>query len=132
MGWQDRDWAKWTEDERRGFFGGGAASGLSAVPGAFLGIVASLVAIVMLGQPFHHSRPTLRPIYGTAEIDGPMGQRTTCTKMEIDAGKWTCDVFSILLAGQRALPAAPLPPGSLCRIAVVNQASRRWTCATTS
>lgn len=58
MGWRDREYAKWTDDERRRFYGSGAAraqgSSLSSrvgiVPGALLAVLVSLLAALALGQ----------------------------------------------------------------------------------
>ena len=131
MGWQDRDWAKWTDEERARFVGGGT-SGVGIVPGALLAIVVSLVATVVLTHPFRPTRPTPPPLYGSGVVDQLMGHRTMCTKMELVSGTWTCDVWSMLLPGQQALPAAPLSGGGLCAAAAVDQPSRRWICVTPS
>lgn len=134
VGWQDRDWAKWTDEERRRFVGGGGGGSRSVgmAPGAFLGVVVGLVAIVMLNHPFTAHRTSPPPVYGTGVVQMLWGQRTTCTEMDVQATTWTCKTWSILLHGQQVRRAAPLPAGSLCHTAVVDQASKRWICATTS
>lgn len=131
MGWQDRDWANWTDDERARFVGGGS-TGVGILPGAFLGIVVSLVATVILTHPFRSTHPAPPPLYGSGVVDELMGHRTTCTKVQLVSGRWTCDIWAMLLPGQQALAAAPLPDGSLCATAVVDQPSRRWICETPS
>jgi hypothetical protein len=128
VGWQDREWAKWTEDERRRYVGGGTA----IVPGAFLAVVVSLVAAVVLAPPFRTRHVVRPPVYGTGVVVRLMNQNTTCTEQRLDSGRWQCARWAILLPGQRALPAAPPAPGSLCAVVVVDQASRRWICGTPS
>lgn len=62
MGWRDRDYARWTDDERRRFYGAagrGQGSSLSSrvgvVPSAFVGVVVSLLVALALGQlPLSH------------------------------------------------------------------------------
>jgi hypothetical protein len=131
VGWEDRDWAKWTDDERSRFFGGGG-SGVGMMPGALLGIVVSLVGAVVFMHPFRARHVLLPPVYGTGVVVHLMNQDTTCTMQSREGGKWQCMRWAILLRGQRALPALPLPTGSLCSAAVVDQPSHRWICATPS
>ena len=131
MGWQDRDWAKWTDEERVRYVGGGG-SGAGVIPGALLAIIVSLVATVVLTHPFRSAHPTPPPVYGSGVVEQLMGNRTTCTKMELVSGRWTCEVWSFLLPGQQALPAAPPSDGNLCTIVVVDQPSRRWVCVAPS
>ena len=71
MGWRERDWAKWTDDERRRFYGSSRGSGyptagssystrpgqgrlfgsrVGVAPGAFLAVIVSLLAALALGQ----------------------------------------------------------------------------------
>jgi hypothetical protein len=55
MGWQDRDYAKWTDHERRRYYGFGSVSPRRGLlrPGAGLAVLASLA--IALGQlPLHH------------------------------------------------------------------------------
>ena len=131
MGWQDRDWAKWTDEERARVVGGGGG-GVGIVPGALLGIVVSLVGTVVLTHPFRSAQRTPPPVYGSGVVEHLMGNRTTCTKMELVSGTWTCEVWSFLLPDQQALRAAPLSDGNLCTTVVVDQPSRRWVCLTPS
>ena len=129
MGWQDRDWARWTEDERRRFVGGGAAT---VVPGAFVAVVVSLVAAVMLGRPAHAPRPAPPPVYGTGVVVQQGGMRTTCTKEVRGSAGWICDSWAVLEPNQNAWPATPLPSGTICSTVVANQATRGWVCANTA
>jgi len=128
MGWQERDWAKWTEKERSHLVG----STTGARPGAFLAGVVSLVAIVVFGQSaLHHPRNPV-PIYGDGRIVQVWGHPSTSTKLEDLPSGATCDVWRFLAPHQPALPASPLQAGTRCAIIVADQASHRWICATPS
>lgn len=60
MGWRDRDYAKWTDAERRRFYGwgdspsrvsgGSLGSRVGVVPSAFLAVLVSLLVALALGQ----------------------------------------------------------------------------------
>lgn len=70
MGWRDRDWAKWTDEERRRFYGSSSRSALPAarsystgagqgslfgpriglLPGTFLAVIVSVAVALALGQ----------------------------------------------------------------------------------
>lgn len=69
MGWRDRDWARWTDEERRRFYGSGGSgfpsarsystgpgqgrlfgTRVGAAPGAFLAVIVSLLVALGLGQ----------------------------------------------------------------------------------
>jgi hypothetical protein len=135
VGWQDRDWAKWTDEERARFVGGGTGgpskSG-SIAPGAFLAVIVSLVATVAF---LHHpitlrdraNRPSV--VYGSGFMQLQDGERVTCTAMSRDgAGATRCMTWTILQNGQRPAPAMPLQPGTTCTAIVVDQRAGRWTC----
>jgi hypothetical protein len=71
--------------------------------------------------------PSLRPtvVYGTghtkiAGTSSPM----TCTAI---TGQ-TCVAWTLVAVGQRAVKAAPLPPGTRCPSAQADQSSGRWVC----
>ncbi len=128
MGWQDRDWAKWTDDERRRFVGGG----VSIVPGAVLGVVISLVVTVMLAQPFARHRAAPAPVWGDGVVAYQWGHDTTCTELRRLGNSWTCEVWTFLLPGQGARPAAALLSGQACATVVADQSLRRWVCAASS
>lgn len=59
MGWRDRDYAKWTDDERSRFYGTGSTPStrgsslgtrVRPVPGALMAVLVSLVVALGLGQ----------------------------------------------------------------------------------
>ena len=128
MGWQDRDWAKWTDRERSQFLG--SSSGVP--PGAFLAGVVTLVAVVLFGQSALHRGRKPVPIYGDGRIVQVWGRPSTCTKLETLPSGTTCEVWRFLAPHEPALPAAPLPPGTRCAVVIADQASHRWTCANPS
>jgi hypothetical protein len=73
MGWRDRDYAKWTDAERRRFYGFGSISPRRGVlrPGAGLAVIASLA--IALGQlPLHHPLVPALHIGGTASPVAPV------------------------------------------------------------
>ena len=126
MGWQDRDWAKWTDDERARFLGHSP----SVTGGAFLAVVVSLVATVLLaGAPgvglLHRHKSPMPPVYGTGTVIVAMGHDATCTQL-LDG---VCNAYTVVEPGQRVHPAAPLPPGTSCPLHEVDQARGVWFCA---
>lgn len=132
VGWQDRDWARWTDDERSRFLGHGSTGRSStATQGAFLGVVVSLVATVVLaGAPGigllrHERAPALRPVYGTGQVISAFGHDATCTEL-LDGA---CEAYTFVQPGQRVLRAAPPPPGATCPLLEVDQSSAAWVCA---
>jgi hypothetical protein len=147
VGWQERDWAKWTDDERARMVGG-RASTTTTCPRAnprrrveltVIALAASVVAsfgishfrMLRLGGP-----PALLParppavVYGTGLAHMPGGQEMTCTAMESDAkGVRSCTAWQYLQPGQRAEQAATLPEGGpLCTAVVADQATGGWKC----
>jgi hypothetical protein len=137
VGWQDRDWAKWTPEERSRFLGGGTA----VVPGALLAVVVSLVSVVALAKPggvsiLHLGRqpgppPAAHVVYGAGAPNGS-GMNATCTTMAAPDGTWHCTAWTPLLSGQQWAPAQSLPAGSTCTVATVEQRNGRWICGTSA
>lgn len=127
MGWRDRDWAKWTDDERSRFLGGSAI----AAPGALAAVVVSLVATVLLSASpgigiLHHGRaPSAPPLYGIGAVTVVSGRDALCTEL-LNGG---CSGYTSVKPGQRILQAAPPPPGTTCSLLEVDQARGAWFCA---
>ena len=99
----------------------------------------TLLVIVVAGLAtwgfvhFMHLRahvPSLRPtvIYGTGRTK-VAGTQTpmTCTQITNKA----CVAWTVVSVDQRAVEAAPLPPGSQCSSAKADQSTGRWVCVTT-
>ncbi|HEY5058469.1 MAG TPA: hypothetical protein VII51_05575 [Gaiellaceae bacterium] len=154
MGWQDRDWAKWTAEERADYVGGAPAPAraplrIQTLGGAtsrttgtiFLAAVASLVVTVIVSQ-FHlvhlpaasqatASAPLAPLVYGTglAHLGAATTQEMTCTAMTTARGAESCTTWTYLVAGQRAVQAAPLPTGVSCPVVEADQSLGRWVCA---
>jgi hypothetical protein len=131
VGWQDRDWAKWTDDERSRFLGHRSTGRSSSVAqGAFVGVVVSLVATVVLaGAPgigfLRHNRASaFRPVYGTGKVVVAFGRDVTCTELLHGA----CGAYTFVQPGQRVLRAAPPPPGTTCQLLEVDQSRGAWVC----
>ena len=143
MGWQDRDWAKWNDDERRRFLGSGGSSRSGRhggfAPGAFLAVVVSLVAVVVgqsqginllhLGHT-HATIPTV-PLYGTGVVVKSLSgsENVSCTAVSFDSlGGTHCTGWTYLLPGERAAPAAGMPARGTCATAEADQISGTWVC----
>ena len=161
MGWQDRDWAKWTDEERERFLGdvrapvqirggwthaGHARLHLRSprIEVTLLAVLASL-AVSLVGWQLDLFRlpiathpagvaPAAPVVYGTGLAHSGTSQ-LTCTAVTTDARDVeSCTDWTILLPGQRAVEAMPLPVGTTCRAVVADQRSGHWVCsaATTS
>jgi hypothetical protein len=147
MGWQDRDWAKWTDEERARMVGGRVTTTATTCPQAdprrrveltVLAIAISVVASFVVSH-FHMLRlggpPALQPapppavVYGTG-LAHLGGQAMTCTAMASDAqGVQSCTTWQYLQAGQQAVQARSLPPGGpLCTAVVADPATGAWKC----
>ena len=140
MGWQDRDYAKWTDEERARHLGGAATGSRRRTEVTGLAILLSVVCtwgvvrfhVLRPGQPVLSPIPPALPavVYGTG--DGTLaGQETTCTALAADAsGAESCTTWQLLGPGQHAVQAAPVAPiaGMRCVAVVANQETGRWTC----
>jgi hypothetical protein len=90
VGWRDRDYAKWTDEERRRFYGtgdprsrtyaDGSGSRLGVVPGVFLAVIVSVLAALALGQ-LPRSHPLVPALHFTfpALSSGPPSTTTAAT-----------------------------------------------------
>ena len=96
----------------------------------------TLLVIVVAGLAtwgfvhFMHLRahvPSLQPtvVYGTGhtKVAGTSAP-VTCTA--VSSG--TCVTWTLLSVGQRAVKAAPLPPGTACSSARADQSTGHWVC----
>jgi len=92
MGWQDRDYAKWTEDERRRYTGTGAsrASGGNADNGGKALAIGICVALSIVGAytlhslPFGSNSPRTRPAIRLSPNVLPLNTRLVCIERTID------------------------------------------------
>ena len=146
MGWHDRDWARWTDDERAGYLG--SSTGIGHHPGtpASRRGVTLLAMLVSLGLSlvtwqFHlfrfsaHRLPAQAPqpavVYGTglAHFNGQSPEEMTCTAMAVNAqGTQSCTTWTFLSPGQQAVQAATLPAGTSCTAVEADQHTGRWVC----
>jgi hypothetical protein len=144
VGWQDRDWAKWNEDERSRFFGGGGSprgSGHGFAAGGIAAVVVSLV-LVVVGESqglnllhlerAHRMAVPIAPLYGTGlVVKGMDGNDITCTALSFDSlGASHCTGWTYLLPGERTLPAAGMPARGTCAAVEADQISGSWVCKT--
>jgi hypothetical protein len=153
VGWQERDWAKWTDEERSRYLGSSTRADTRAGPlRSRFGFHESsrrdltlLAMLVSLGLSlatwhFHFFRlvaqqapaqvPRATIVYGTglAHMNG-QSEAMTCTTMEVNAqGSLSCTAWTILSPGQQAVQAAALPAGTTCTAARVDQQTGRWVC----
>jgi len=154
VSWHDRDWARWTDEERRRFCaapgGAPATPRRSLHPGGLWAVLATLVASV-LGFAGYANRPWAAPsapaapavVYGEQAVPiagGPLppasagdprapgGSGTVCTDEIAEAGAWVCATYDVLAPGQSAASAAPAAvPCANERTA--DQSTGRWVCA---
>lgn len=154
MGWQDRDWAKWTDEERARFYGSGRRTSKRAtlaptttrdrsISGVFLAVVVSL-ALSLVAAYFHFhvnvgaadSRSVATPLlarhpflYGTQSRRTGGSQKVTCTAMvAAPPGPWSCIEWSIVMPGQSPREARRLATDTPCVYAKVVQEERSWVC----
>jgi hypothetical protein len=153
VGWQDRDWAKWTDEERARFYGSGPKTSTASLTrtisrkerrthrslffavlvSAGLTLGAALLHVHLRIDRGSHASPTVvvarRPvIYGSGARVQTDGSQLTCTSMVAAGGAWSCVALSIVMPGQHVAEAAPLAGGSSCSVAKVDQDARRWIC----
>jgi hypothetical protein len=154
VGWRERDWARFTDEERRALYGGGSTGYLPPVapPTARLSdgnrlraVVWSLVVVATLGTggfayshrqvqaPGHAPAPP-RVIYGdrgtdtTVDPQAPGGTGTACTDESFDTahGGWVCNSWELNVG---ALPVVrPQTFAGACTHVVADETSGRWTC----
>ncbi len=93
LGWQDRDYAKWTDDERRRYWGTSAsrANGQGAVNGGKALAIGISVALSIIGAyalhsfPFGSHSPRTRPgIQNPSQNVLPPNTRVVCIERTID------------------------------------------------
>jgi hypothetical protein len=116
MGWRDRDYAKWTDEERRRFYSSGATyptrdpsplrtGGGLLRPGAGLAALASLA--IALGQlPLHH------PLLPALHIGGTSAPPAPVSPVRTISGPSTAAVGSSLALHGTAPPGAVTVEGS--------------------
>jgi hypothetical protein len=143
VGWEDRDWAKWNDDERRRFFGSGGGSPRSGghggfAPGALLAVVVSLVAVVVgqsqginllhLGRA--HASIPIAPLYGSGIVESLTGSgKVSCTALSFDSlGQTHCTGWTDIIPGERVIPPAGMPARGTCATAEADQTSGTWIC----
>jgi hypothetical protein len=153
MGWRDRDWAKWTDEEREWFYGsrrGGrdvaqptgarrrlkrSSSRLTKTIAVAVACSLGAFAFLKLDTDSHPSVPMTRAsfppvVYGSdLRSAAGAGGRLLCTRLVSNNGTKSCVVWSILRPEQTAREARPLAPGTFCFVTTVDQRSGSWVCA---
>jgi hypothetical protein len=147
VGWHDRDWAKWTDEERAGYLTGstrvGASDrvgGVSSHRGVTLLAMLLSLGLSLVTWHFHLLRfvgqhaparvPLSSIVYGTglAHFNG-QSQEMTCTAMAVNGqGVQSCTMWTFLSPGQQAMQAAALPEGTNCAAVQADQHTGRWVC----
>jgi hypothetical protein len=144
VSWRDREWARFTDEERRLLYGGGRSGCRShgnplaqpVTPGrlawAAVGVLALVVSLFSL---YAHRRaklvapaPPVSPVvYGGAT--GQVGRdRVACTaeSANIRINAWVCTEWTILQPGQLVAPARSR--GGPCGVRHVDQPTGQWVC----
>lgn len=147
MGWQERDWAKWTDEERARFLGARRVDARSWEPGQpsprsgvgirslVWGAVAIAVAVVAAGA--FVGRGTLAPgdaplvpvaVYGdlVSADSAALGGRGICTREVAGATGWVCTEYSLLAPSQT--PAQARPYVGQCVERKADQQTAQWVC----
>jgi hypothetical protein len=134
MGWQDRDWAKFTEDELNAIYGASVQRTISRDRHVMRIVVWSLAGLAASGALFatrHTSRPAPFPrpavFYGVAaRDDSGWGHPIACTEEELVGDAWRCDAWSIDTTNAPIV--GPTPYVGTCTHARVDQELGRWVC----
>src|SRR5919198_3942883 len=149
VSWHDRDWARWTDEERRRFYGAAPSGAPSRArrslhPSGLWTVLATLIVSV-LGFAGYANRPwsaaaapsAALVVYGDQAVPAagepvpapmaPGGRRTVCTDEVERGGAWTCMTYAVLMQDQSAAQAAP-PPVPCTTERVVDQSLGRWVC----
>jgi hypothetical protein len=127
VGWQDRDWARLSDDELETLYGveRGRSFPTRTVVWTALAVVTAAVAAFGWTQREHAPPPVPAApevVYGDA-----LGPVNACTEYELDtAGSWHCIVISQNAPGTRIARAAPYD--GPCAHLRADQADGRWTC----
>jgi hypothetical protein len=147
VSWRDRDWARFTDEERRLLYGGG--SGLRSVPslqtewsrllvwGLVVMALAAVIGFAWATRSHRASPSPPRPgpvVYGEqllATVTGGLyraDEGLTCTTEAVNVryGVWVCEGFAIVQPGQVARTA--VASAGPCGVRHVDQATGRWVC----
>jgi hypothetical protein len=147
MGWESRDWAKWTDEERTRYVGGSGHVAVAVAEPARasrrpeLVLLAALVSAAGSFLAWHAHlfraapapRPALPPlpavVYGTGSSHMG-GYALTCTAMTRDVqGTISCTAWSYVMPGQRVEEPVSLPPGVNCPAIEADQQAGHWVCS---
>lgn len=160
MAWRERDWARFTDAERKALYGApspeqerdrtdAAASHTQTLPGtgdrtravawSAVGVLTILVAgLALLARPDRSGTvvpvPALIPsvVYGGATGYLRDGnQRLVCTDEGLDVARNVWVCGTWMILGRNQVAAVAADPGGPCIRRVVDQARRAWTCKIT-
>jgi hypothetical protein len=126
VAWRERDWARWTDEERRRFYGSGTVPAsdrarrnpVRAVAWGVIGLLTLAVAVLALYRGTLPAAPVEiapTPIYGERGVPpisnpearpgeiprlAPGGSGTVCTAKRIDqrTGTWVCTEYAIAVS----------------------------------
>jgi hypothetical protein len=134
VGWRDRDWARFTDDERQLVFGvpgGHALDWLRLSVWSVTGLLALAVAGYASGSLRHRPvtpLPAANVVYAGPTID--RGRLACTAESRNDTLRmWVCTEWTIVEDGQTTAKAAD--PGGPCGVRHVDQETHRWVCDST-
>lgn len=127
MSWRDRDWARFTDEERSRLYGGGS----SISPAGWVALTVAAIAICAFAYVYLPGRSPTRPaqvVYSDGVEVGGRVERLTCTGQTANTrlGIWVCTNYQILQPGQTVVRARD--PGGPCGIRHVDQRAGAWVC----
>jgi hypothetical protein len=148
VSWRDRDWARFTNEERRQFYGdSGYRSSFPSIPSQAQRVVFWCLILVAAGAVAGYAytsrsdrvspgqaSPTLPSvIYGGQMAYAGSGDpyenaQQACTSEAANTrlGVWVCVTWTIIQPGQTARPA--IDPGGQCGVRHVDQTTGTWFC----
>ena len=132
MGWQNRDWARLSEDELEALYGVEPRRRTLPVRRLVWGAVAVLCAAVgAFGWTQREQAPPPLPAAPPDVVYGDeVGPLNACTEYELDAaGTWRCTIVTQNAPGTRISRAAPYD--GPCAHLRADQTDGRWTCVST-
>jgi hypothetical protein len=131
VGWRDRDWARFSDEERQLVFGAPSVQAFDWLR-VCVWSVTGLLALVVAGYSSRALRHTTvaapspeHVVYAGPTLDQG---RLACTAESANAtlGMWVCTEWTIVETGQTTAKA--VDPGGQCGVRHVDQATHRWVC----
>jgi hypothetical protein len=149
VSWRDRDWARFTDEERQLFYGGWSGSRpcppsqtewSRLVVWGFVGMAIAAVIGFAWATRSHRASPSppkLGPVvYGEQVLQTGTGgyyraaDDLTCTteSLNVRFRVWVCQAYTIVQPGQVARTAVDSDAGGQCGVRHADQETGRWVC----